>query len=142
MDVLVATDFFTAAFWTLGGLVTYDVLFFVHLGSRKVHIAGVTPHPNQAWIMQIARNVTMAQWGFLSAGQYLIHDRDGKYGPAFQQLIEAAGLVTREKRGQFVHYRLVEDNLANTLNGYLQEVCPVSRPLKRESKARGKAGKD
>src|SRR6202008_3739904 len=37
MDVLVATDFFTAAVWTLGGLVTYDVLFFIHLGSRKVH---------------------------------------------------------------------------------------------------------
>jgi putative transposase len=92
MDVLVATDFFTAEVWTLGGLVTYDVLFSVHLRSRKVHIAGVTPHPNQAWMMQIARKVTMEQWGFLSAGQYLIHDRDGKYCPAFQQLIEAAGV--------------------------------------------------
>jgi transposase InsO family protein len=85
-------DFFTAEVWTLGGLVTYYVLFFVHLGSRKVHIAGVTPHPNQVWMMQIARNVTMEQWGFLSAGQYLIHDRDGKYGPAFRQLIDAAGV--------------------------------------------------
>ena len=43
MDVLVATDFFTAEVWTLGGLVTYDVLFFMHLGSRQVHIAGMTP---------------------------------------------------------------------------------------------------
>jgi transposase len=32
MDVLVATDFFTAEVWTLGGLVTYYVLFFIHLG--------------------------------------------------------------------------------------------------------------
>ena len=40
MDVLVATDFFTAEVWTLGGLVTYYVLFFIHLGSRKVHVAG------------------------------------------------------------------------------------------------------
>jgi transposase InsO family protein len=92
MDVLVATDFFTAEVWTLGGLVTYYVLFFIHLGSRKVHIAGMTPHPNEAWMMQIARNVTMEQWGFLSPGQYLIHDRDGKYCPAFQQLIDAAGV--------------------------------------------------
>jgi hypothetical protein len=44
MDVLVATDFFTAEVWTLGGLVTYDVLFFIHLGSRRVQVAGVTPH--------------------------------------------------------------------------------------------------
>ena len=94
MDVLVATDFFTAEVWTLGGLVTYYVLFFIHLGSRKVHVAGVTPHPNEAWMVQVARNVTMEEWGFLSPGQYLIHDRDGKYCPAFQQIIDAAG-VTR-----------------------------------------------
>ncbi len=51
MDVLVATDFFTAEVWTLGGLVTYYVLFFIHLGSRQVHIAGITPHPNEAWMV-------------------------------------------------------------------------------------------
>jgi transposase InsO family protein len=92
LDVLVATDFFTAEVWTLGGLVTYYVLFFLHLGSRKVLVAGVTPHPNEAWMGQVARNVTMAEWGFLSPGQYLIHDQDGKYCPAFQQIIDAAGV--------------------------------------------------
>jgi len=66
LDVLVATAFFTAEVWTLGGLVTYDVLFFIHLGSRQVHVAGVTPHPNEAWMVQVARNVTMEEWGFLS----------------------------------------------------------------------------
>src|SRR4029450_7621452 len=59
MDVLVATDFFTAEVWTLGGLVTYYILFFIPLGSRQVHVAGVTPHPNEAWMVQVARNVTM-----------------------------------------------------------------------------------
>ena len=92
LDVLVATDFFTAEVWTRGGIVTYYVLFFLHLGSRKVHIAGMTPHPNEQWMLQIARNVTMEEWGFLSPGQYLIHDRDGKYCPAFQQIIDAAGV--------------------------------------------------
>jgi putative transposase len=94
MDVLVATDFFTAEVWTLGGLVTYYVLFFIHLGSRKIEVAGVTPHPHEAWMVRVARHVTMEEWGFLSHGQYLIHDRDGKYCPAFQQMIDAAG-VTR-----------------------------------------------
>ena len=92
LDVLVATDFFTAEVWTLGGLVTYYVLFFLHLGSRQIHVAGVTPHPNEAWMVQVARNVTMEEWGFLSPGQYLLHDRDGKYCPAFQQIIDAAGV--------------------------------------------------
>jgi putative transposase len=94
LDLLVATDFFTAEVWTLGGIVTYYVLFFIHLGTREVHVAGVTPYPNQAWMRQIARNVTMEAWEFLSPGQYLIHDRGGKYCPAFQQIIDAAG-VTR-----------------------------------------------
>src|SRR5262252_2216856 len=92
LDVLVATDFFTAEVWTLGGLVTYYVLFFIHLGSRKVHIVGMTPHPNEAWMVQIARNVTMEEWGFLEPGQYLIHDRDTKFCTAFQRIIDDAGI--------------------------------------------------
>src|SRR5215468_2269306 len=91
LEVLVATDFFTAEVWTLGGLVTYYVLFFLHLGSRKIHVAGVTPHPTEAWMVQVARNVTMEEWGFLAPSQYVIHDRDAKYCPAFQQILDAAG---------------------------------------------------
>ena len=78
MDVLVATDFFTTEVWTACGLVTYYVLFFIHLASRKVHVAGVTLSPDQRWMTQIARNVTLAEWGILEPGQYLIHDRDSK----------------------------------------------------------------
>ena len=48
-------------------------------------------------------------------------------------ILENAGLIVGERRGQFIHYCLVRDNLLNTLNGYLQEVCSVSRPLKREN---------
>jgi DNA-binding transcriptional ArsR family regulator len=53
-------------------------------------------------------------------------------------ILESAGLIRGDKRGQFVHYSLVSENLANVLNGYLQEVCPVSRPLKRESRRLGR----
>jgi len=48
-------------------------------------------------------------------------------------ILENAGLIAGERRGQFIHYSLVRDNLLNTVTAYLQEVCPVSRPLKRES---------
>ena len=64
MDVLAATDFFTAEVWTQGGLVTYYVLFFIHLATRRVHIAGITPHPNEPWMIQVARNVTMGRCRF------------------------------------------------------------------------------
>src|SRR5690349_13241173 len=43
-------------------------------------------------------------------------------------ILENAGLVKGEKKGQFIHYSLVRENLVNTLNGYVQEVCPVARP--------------
>ena len=93
MAVLVATDFFTAEVGTWGGLVTYYVLFLIRLGTREVHIAGCTPHPDHRWMAQVARHVTMVDWGFWT-GHYLIDDRDGKSCPAFQRILEDAG-VTR-----------------------------------------------
>lgn len=49
-------------------------------------------------------------------------------------ILESAGLIRGERHGQFIHYSLVRENIVNTLNGFVQEVCPISRPLKRESK--------
>jgi transposase InsO family protein len=89
MSVLAGTDFFSVEVLTLRGLVTYYVLFFIHLESRKVEIAGVTPHPNEVWMTQIARNVTMDEWGFLNNCRYLIHDRDTKYCRSFREIIES-----------------------------------------------------
>ncbi len=90
MDVLTATDFFTAEVWTKAGLVTYYVLFFVRLSTRRVHIAGMTPNPHEDWMVQVARNVSMVEFGFLRAGDYLIHDRDGKFSPKFIETLRAA----------------------------------------------------
>jgi putative transposase len=92
MDVLVATDFFTTEVWTACGLVTYYVLFFIHVGSRKIHVAGITLYPDQRWMVQMTRHVTMADQGFLQPGQYLIHDRDGRFCPAFQRIIDTVGV--------------------------------------------------
>ena len=89
-DVLVGTDFFTVDVLTLKGLVTYYVLFFLHLESRRVCVAGLTPYPDQQWMEQQARNVTMKDWGFLAQSRYLLHDRDGKFCPAFREVIRAA----------------------------------------------------
>ena len=92
MEVLWATDFFTAEVWTMHGLVTYYVLFVMHLETRRVHVAGVTPHPTAQWMMQIARNLTMDAWGILQPGQYLIHGRDTKFCAAFKETLDDAGV--------------------------------------------------
>ena len=72
--------------------------------------------------------------GELTAGE--IASRFAMTKPAISKhlsILENAGLIRGEKRGQFIHYALVRENLVNTLNGFVQEVCPVSKPLKRES---------
>src|SRR5262245_17455846 len=92
LALLAGTDFFTAEVLTLRGLVTYYVLFFIHLESRRVDIAGTTVHPDEPWMQQIARNVTMEECGALRDCRYLLHDRDTKYTQSFRAII-ASGRV-------------------------------------------------
>lgn len=54
------------------------------------------------------------------------------------RILENAGLIVGEKRGQFVFYRMTGENLQSTLAAFLQTICPVSRALKVESRGRGK----
>ena len=91
-DVITACDFFTTEVLTATGLITFYVLFFIQIGSRKVHIAGVTKHPNEAWMKQIARNLTMVDWGFLEGQRYLIFNRDTKFCASFRKLIRDSGV--------------------------------------------------
>ena len=94
MAVIVGTDFFTVEVLTLRGLKSYYVLFFIHLESRRICLAGVTRQPDQEWMEQMARNVTMEETGFLAHCRYLLHDRDNKYCPSFRQMIEAEDVQT------------------------------------------------
>ena len=89
LAVLAGTDFFTVEVMTLWGLVTYYVLFFIHLESRKVDIAGITIHPNEQWMQQMARNATMEEWGTLRDCRYLLHDRDTKFTCSFRAIIRS-----------------------------------------------------
>jgi putative transposase len=92
LALLAGTDFFTAEVLTLRGLVTYFVLFFIHLESRRVAVAGITIHPDEPWMRQMARNVTMEGCGTLRDCRYLLHDRDTKYTQSFRAII-ASGQV-------------------------------------------------
>src|SRR6202047_3321801 len=54
----------------------------------------MTPYPDQQWMEQQARNVTMEEWGFLRNCQYLLHDRDAKFCASFRKLIESGRVKT------------------------------------------------
>ncbi|MGB7934261.1 MAG: integrase core domain-containing protein [Gammaproteobacteria bacterium] len=92
LDVMAATDFFTVEVWMPRGLVTYYVLFIIHLSTRSVHIAGVTMAPNSAFMAQVVRNLTDVSEGFLSNSRYLIMDLDTKYTEDFRGHLDRVGV--------------------------------------------------
>jgi putative transposase len=91
-DAIAAADFFTTEVWTLRGLVPYYTLFVIELASRRVHLLGSTPHPDDAFVQQVARTLTSAEDGVLAGHRMLICDRDTKWSPAFCQTLADAGI--------------------------------------------------
>ncbi len=87
-----AADFFTTEVWTVRGLITYYTVFVIELHSRRVHIVGSTPHPNEAFMWQIARQLTGATDGMLKEQRFLICDRDQKWSSAVRHLLETSGV--------------------------------------------------
>jgi transposase InsO family protein len=87
---IAAMDFTTVEVWTTGGLVTHYVAFVMELATRKVICAGITPHPDAAWMQQIGRNLTDAISGFLNGKRFLIMDRDSLFHAGFRRLLEQA----------------------------------------------------
>ena len=92
MDVLAGADFFTVEVLTWRGLVTYYVLFFIEVGSRRVALGGITRHPDWCWMEQVARNATMQDTGYLKGCRYLLHDRDKKFCREFRETLAACGV--------------------------------------------------
>jgi len=89
--VITACDFFSAEVFTQAGLTTFYVLFFMKIATREVDIAGITTNPNEARMMQVARNLTMEGWGFLKGQRHLILDRDTKFTAEFRKTIQDSG---------------------------------------------------
>ena len=84
---IIACDFFCVDTILLRRLY---VLFFIEVGTRRVHLAGITQHPTGAWVAQQARNVAIA--GTLDAPQFLIRDRDSKFTRVFDTVVETEGI--------------------------------------------------
>jgi putative transposase len=92
MDVLTSVDFTRIDIWCGGSLKTMYLLFFMEVATRKVHFAGMTDHPTQDWMLQIARNVTDFEDGFLNGKKILIMDRDTKFSKAFRDALKREGI--------------------------------------------------
>jgi putative transposase len=84
---MLACDFFTVETISLR---RFYVLFFIELGSRRVHLAGCTTNPSGAWVTQQARNLSFT--GVFERMRFLIHDHDSKFAAAFDQVFRSEGI--------------------------------------------------
>jgi hypothetical protein len=117
MDVLAGADFFTVEVLTWRGLVTYYVLFFLHLESRRVSVAGITRHPDEEWMQQIARNASQESWGQLHRCRYVLHDHDTKFcasGPLSRVLAEFSAHYHSERNHQGKGNKLLSERYSWT----------------------------
>ena len=68
------------------------MLFFLHLETRRITIAGITRHPDGEGMEQIARTATQESWGYLNRYHYVLHDRDTKFCASFRSVLASAGV--------------------------------------------------
>jgi putative transposase len=92
MAVLAGIDFFTVEVLTWHGLKTYYVLFFLHLETRRVTLAGITRHPTEQWMVQMARNATDEIDGVIRPIRFALHDRDTKFCASFRATLKSGGV--------------------------------------------------
>jgi putative transposase len=88
-QAILATDFFTVEL--LDGSSAY-VLAVIEHATRRIRILGVTAHPNDAWVTQMARNLMMDLGGHVESIKFLLRDRDTKFTAAFDTVFAAADI--------------------------------------------------
>jgi len=88
-DQILACDFFTIETIRLK---TIYVLFFIELGTRRIHFAGCTAKPNAAWVTQQARQLIWDLDNTPQSFRFLIHDHDTKFSSLFDNVFISEGI--------------------------------------------------
>src|SRR6478672_447873 len=86
---IAGADFLTTAVWTWRGLVTFYTVFVIDLAARRVQVLGTTPHPDDAFMRQLGRTLSMADG---EVCRILICDRDAKWSAALRERLSEAGV--------------------------------------------------
>lgn len=112
-QMLAAADFSLTEVWTPRGLVTYYTALVIELHSRRVHILGSTPHPDEAFVVQTLRDLTEVD-GVLDPNRLLICDRDRKWRAAIRFLEVAGVRVIRTPHLRRTAMRMRSDSCAHS----------------------------
>lgn len=94
-STLWACDFFTKKVWTMRGPIDLFVLFFIHHGTRRVHIGGSTAHPNAAWMVDRAKEFSKICRQRCPNNMILLRDMDTKFTCQFDDILNSEGIEVR-----------------------------------------------
>jgi transposase InsO family protein len=86
---IAGADFFTTEVWSWRGLVTFYTVFVIDLATRRVRVLGTTPHPDEAFMRQVVRTLSMAD---SERCRVLICDRDAKWSAMVRERLDEAGI--------------------------------------------------
>jgi putative transposase len=110
-----AADFLTVKSMTLTGFVDLHLLFFIHIGSRRVFVSSAAAHPDSEWVTQQARNVSMQmeEWGLTAS--MLIIDRDTKFTKSFDAVFQVNGTEMKRVGPQSPNMNAYAERFVQTL---------------------------
>ena len=131
---IAASDFFTVEVWSWRGLVTHYILFVIDLATRRVVIAGITTTPNEAWMLQMARNLTDAETGMLRGTRHLIVDRDTKYSTAFRTFLVHEGVEVIRLPPRSPNLNAFAERFVRSVKSEcLSKLIPIGVPMLRRA---------
>jgi putative transposase len=93
------------------------VLFFIHIESRQVTLAGITGHPTEEWMTQTARNTIDEQSGGLRRHRYLLHDRETEFSAEFRKTLATGGVTCLRLRPPSANLNTFSERWVRSVKG-------------------------
>lgn len=124
---IAGADVFTTEVWTWRGLVTYYTVFVIDLASRRVHIVGSTPHPDEVFMRQVTRTLTAADDAWLVGHRVLICDRDANWSAPVRARRGEAGIRVVHTPYQAPNANAYAERFVRSITGVSEPRDPVRR---------------
>jgi len=110
-----ACDFISKKVWTRGGLVDFLLLFFIHVDTRKVHVAGITANPDRRWMAQQARNLGMLFDEWPDQPEYIVCDKDTKFTGQFEAILKSDDIELKRTAVRAPNQKVYAERFAQTV---------------------------
>lgn len=113
---------------------THYVLFVIELATRRVVICGITTNPNEAWMLQAARNLLDTRCSLLHGKRHLIVDRDTKHSAAFRAFLAREGVEVIRLPPRSANLNAFAERFVRSVKSEcLAKIIPFGAPMLRRA---------